>query len=125
MKYPRTKHLPFSPGTTNDDKILNDLKPELLEWIDRNLLDIKFDIGTKMYWAKTNLPAYEKIAEDEWVNLDSTYIEEIGEGKNIEFILKSESEKPLYRNGKLNRFGFKWPDEMVYNYYKNFMKFEL
>ena len=48
MKYPRTKHLPFSPGTTNDDKILNDLKPELLEWIDRNLLDIKFDIGTPL-----------------------------------------------------------------------------
>lgn len=27
MKYPRTKHLPWSPGGTNDDKRMTDVEP--------------------------------------------------------------------------------------------------
>jgi len=37
--------------------------------------------------------------------------------KLIEHDLRPESEKPLYRNGKLNRFGWKWTDSQVQKEY--------
>jgi hypothetical protein len=37
--------------------------------------------------------------------------------EEIEHELRPESEKPLYRNGKLNRFGFRWTDKQVNEYY--------
>jgi hypothetical protein len=39
--------------------------------------------------------------------------------EEIEHELRPESEKPLYRNGKLNRFGFRWTDKQVNEYYTN------
>jgi len=105
----------------------NELKIDLLEWIEKNALDINFPVGTKMYWKSSNTLAYEKIGEIEWVSLDSNYlVEKFNEKREMYHEIRPESEKPLYRlDGKLNRFGWKWPDDMVYKFYKSFMNFKL
>ena len=83
-----------------------------------------FRIGTVMCWKHNEKPAYEKLDDDWWVSLDSYYVSNAEQvDKGAEPIVRPESEKPLYRNGKLNRFGFKLPDEQVHSYYKNIMYF--
>lgn len=82
---------------------------------------MKFRKGDKMFWKNSNTPAYEKVGDNDfdwWVSLDSKYlVETVHE-------LRPETEKPLYRkDGTLNRFGFKWTDDQVYEYYKSFMNF--
>jgi len=93
-----------------------------------------FNSGTKMFWKNTGKPAYEKVGNDAcdwWVSLDSFFVvktqqldEKTGEMLWVHET-HPESEKPLYKaDGSLNRFGFKWPDEQVYDYYKDIMTFE-
>lgn len=92
-----------------------------------------FKRGTKMFWKSTNQPAYEKVGDDEldwWVSLDSKFLKEetkldekTGERYKTH-VAYPESEKPLYKNdGSLNRFGFKWTDKQVEDYYKGIMNF--
>ncbi len=85
-----------------------------------------FKTGTKMYWKSTNQPAYEKLDNEDfgtWVSLDSKYlVREMIDGEMVD-VVYPESDKPLYRNGQLNRFGFKWTDQQVYDYYKGIMNF--
>lgn len=103
-----------------------------------------FKAGTKLYWKASNQPAYEKLDDEDfgtWVSLDSKYlvrklvVDKSGKaldksGKlastgNEQYVdvLKPESEKPLYRNGQVNRFGFRWTDQQVYAYFNSFMNF--
>jgi len=85
-----------------------------------------FKLGTKLYWKTSNQPAYEKLDDEDfgtWVSLDSKYlVREMVDDEMVD-VLHSESEKPLYRDGRLNRFGFRWTDQQVYDYYKSFMNF--
>jgi hypothetical protein len=89
-----------------------------------------FKKGTKMYWKNSNLPAFEKLGDNEfdwWVSLDSKYlVEKINPLTNEkEYEQKLETEKPLYnKEGRLNRFGFKWTDQQVFDYYRNIMNFK-
>lgn len=77
--------------------------------------------GTRLFWKKNGLPAYEKVGEtgwDWWVSLDSKYL--------VNGELRPESEKPLFNsNGGLNRFGFRQTDEGVNYHYLSIMKVEL
>lgn len=122
------------------DQLLNDEKQrETLEYIAAGRM--AFPIGTKAFWKigtnRGGTAAYEKIDGEingHWISLDSIYIV-VTDG--TEFNVKKdrwepckiytahpESEKPLYdENGKLNRFGFRWPDAQVYEYYKDIMYF--
>lgn len=88
-----------------------------------------FQKGTKLIWKSTRLPAYEKLGDDEfeyWVSLDSKFIVESKDEKGEKInILKHESEKPLYKDGKLNRFGFRMLDGDVFEYYNGIMNFEI
>lgn len=94
----------------------------------------RFFKGSKMLWKSTGLPAFEKLDDNEWgnwVSLDSTYLVErkvvdpVTKKETSEYDLKPESEKPLYnKEGRLNRYGFKWPDKQVFEHYKGFMNFE-
>jgi hypothetical protein len=99
-----------------------------------------FAKGTKMFWPDGR-PAYEKLDDEDfgtWVSLCSTYVvermEEYSEyvpamSKEVVKKIKvhetrPESEKPLYNeSGKLNRFGFKWTDKQVKEYF-TFMSFK-
>lgn len=65
-----------------------------------------FNKGTKMYWKKDGKPAYEKQEGNDfglWLSLDEKQ-------------LKLPVEK---------RFGFKWDDQGVYDYYNGIMTFQL
>lgn len=43
-----------------------------------------------------------------------------------EYELRKENEKPLYdEKGNLNRFGFRWTDNQVFDYYSSIMLFRL
>ncbi len=89
---------------------------------------MKFPKGTTMYWKHNNQPAYQKLGDSEldwWVSLDSHYVTNPDEvrDKGKDPIVKPESEKPLYRNGKLNRFGFQWTDKQVWEYYSPVVNF--
>jgi len=89
---------------------------------------MKFRKGTKMLYKSDNTPAYEKLDDEDfglWVTLNSKYLVEVKKGKDVDNELRPESDKPLYdRNKRLNRFGWRWTDEQVLNYYKNIMYFE-
>ena len=67
---------------------------------------------------------YEKLDNSNfswWVCLTSSFIVENKEALTDEekYILYPESRKPLYnKEGRLNRFGFKWTDLQVKKYYK-------
>lgn len=67
---------------------------------------------------------YEKLGDndfDYWVATNSTYLVQTGEDpKKLEsYELHPESEKPLYdKHNHLNRFGFKWTDKQVKDYYR-------
>lgn len=69
-------------------------------------------------------PWYTKMGNNEWdwwLCLTSTYVVEIYKNnKIIDYYSRTESDKPIYnKEGKLNRFGFKWTDQQVINYYKH------
>lgn len=92
-----------------------------------------------MHWKSTGKPAYQKLGDAEcdwWVSLDSTFVTESEElnplNKKMEtvYTLRPESDKALYKKDKkgnvttdLNRFGFRWTDQQVYEYYKDVMTF--
>ncbi len=87
-----------------------------------------FSKGTKMYLRTTGEARYEKLGDkvwDEWVCLKSTYqVWSVNEKGESVVESRPESEKPLYNeHGKLNRFGFKWTDQQVWDYYKGIMTF--
>ena len=95
---------------------------------------MKFKAGDKMLWKSTGLPAYEKLDNEDfgwWVSLDSNFLVEkqVWNKKPVlsftDYEVLPESEKPLYKDGKLNRYGFKLDDQGVYEYYKDIMTFEL
>jgi len=90
---------------------------------------MKYKKGTRMFWKKDCTPAYMKLDDEDfgwWVALDSNYLVEVKEGnKVVGHDLKPESDKPLYdRNGRLNRYGWRWTDEQVWDYYKDLMFFK-
>lgn len=97
-------------------------------------MSLLFVKGTKMFWRNTGKPAFEKLDNEEWgwwVSLDSTYLVErevtdpVTKKVYKEYDLKHESEKPLYnKEGRLNRYGFKWTDKQVLEHYRTFMTFE-
>lgn len=69
-----------------------------------------------------NVALYQKVDDEYfglWVALNSTYVvEEIINNEKI-YHLHKESEKPLFKkDGSLNRFGFKWSDDMIQKTYK-------
>ncbi len=94
---------------------------------------MRFLKGDMMLWKHSNRLAFKKLDDNDfgwWVSLDSTYLVErkvvdpVTKKEETKYDLKPESEKLLHRNdGTLNRFGFKWDDESVYNYYKGIMLF--
>jgi len=89
--------------------------------------NVLYKRGTKMYWKSTGVPAYEKVDDDEfgwWVSLTSTYVvTKMVNGEKVDEV-RPESEKPLYKADKsLNRFGFRWTDKQVEEYYKDMMNF--
>lgn len=63
-----------------------------------------FPLGTKMYWKGSGLPAYEKADGDEW-----------GWWRSLEYNL----DKPLNE-----RWGWKWTDTQVFDYYNGIMNFK-
>lgn len=79
-----------------------------------------YDKGFTFSWAGL---CFEKLGDSEWdwwVCTNGTYLVEVynEQTKEMKYHLHPESEKPLYdKNKKLNRFGFKWTDEQVKQYY--------
>ena len=95
-KYPRTYHIPFSPGRTNDDKVLKDRWFEnykgkeivILEKLDGENISInRYDCFARSHGAPTRSPwsiniwgkdgvfskVYDKIGENEWIYGDNLY----------------------------------------------------
>lgn len=66
---------------------------------------MKFPVNTVMVWKETGKDAYQKIDSDEWGNWRS---------------LQYDLDKPLNK-----RFGFKWIDQQVFDYYNSIMDFKL
>lgn len=53
-----------------------------------------------------------------WMAMGSTYlVKKVDEKGQIYHDIHPESEKPLYKNGELNRLGFRVPDEQISNYF--------
>jgi len=95
---------------------------------------MKFKKGDKLVWKNSGVPAYEKLDNEDfglWVSLDSKYLvpqPKFEDGKPVlgkdgkqvfEDVLRPETEKPVEK-----RFGFKWTDAQVFEYYKGMMNFE-
>lgn len=59
--------------------------------------------GTRMLWLYNGLPAYEKIDNEDW-----------GHWHSLEYDL----DKPLDK-----RYGWRWTDQQVCDYFKSFMQF--
>ncbi len=61
----------------------------------------KFPINTKMLWKDSNEEAYVKYADDSWASLQHDVL------------------LPFDK-----RYGFRWDDKMVYDYYNDIMIFK-
>jgi hypothetical protein len=94
----------------------------------------RFLKGSKLVWKNTGQPAFEKLDDNEWgywVSLDSRFTvtekrlnSETNEMETV-YVSYPESQKPLHNGeGRLNRYGFKWTDEQVFEHYNSFMNFE-
>ena len=97
-----------------------------------------FKRGDSMYWKKSGWSAWEKLDDNDfgwWVSLDSTFpvrketVNPATGQTEVDHEAHWETEKPLYKKNdkgedtELNRFGFRWTDNQVYEYYKGIMKF--
>lgn len=66
---------------------------------------MNFPSNTTMTWKHSGKLAYQKLDSDEW-----------GNWRSLEYDL----DKPLK-----DRWGWRWTDNQVYEYYKNIMEFNL
>jgi hypothetical protein len=84
--------------------------------------------GTVMLWKHNKQLAFEKIDDEEvgwWVSLDSTYNVEVYKDKEKSYVVRPESEKPLYNEkSALNRYAFKWSDKQVFDYWLKNIAYE-
>ena len=64
-----------------------------------------FPKDTVMTWKHSGKPAYQKIDGEEW-----------GNWRSLEYDLQEPLDK---------RWGWKWTDQQVYDWYKNMMYFQI
>ncbi len=86
-------------------------------------LDSKFLVETKVtteVFVPKDKNNVNVEVDDEQLNLKDFVTKKVVE---TTYELKPETDKPLYRNGSLNRYGFKWTDNQVFEHYNSFMEF--
>ena len=88
-------------------------------------MEIIFPKGFKFTWGELEFEKLEDNGFSLWVATNSNYTVLVGEDKHDvdSYKVLPEEGKPLYdKNGKLNRFGFRWTDKQIRSYYNLYEK---
>ena len=123
MKFPKGTILHWKKDNTPAYEKLSDDDWSWWVSLDSNYLNEVIK-ETTVYVSKDKIqPDIEDLTvDDDQIDL-TKYTKKIVKEKTHELL--PESEKPLYKkNGDLNRFGFRWTDNQVWEEYSNYMLFE-
>lgn len=88
-------------------------------------MEVIFPKGFKFTWGELEFEKLGDTGFSLWVATNSKYTVYNGGDKHVNsaYDLHPEDEKPLYdENGRLARFGFRWTDKQIRNYYNLYEK---